>query len=44
MAQKQTQKKPRATFEQRLRRRNQVIFLVLSGVLIVSMIISLIRW
>jgi hypothetical protein len=42
MSQNQSKKKPRASFEQRSRRRNQIIFLVLSTIIILSMVISLV--
>jgi hypothetical protein len=40
----QSQKKPRMSIEQRTRRRNQIIFLVLSIFLILSMLISLVKF
>jgi hypothetical protein len=43
MAQKQSTK-PRMTQEQRTRRRNQIIFLSLSVILILSMLLSLVRF
>jgi hypothetical protein len=42
MPQNQSNKKPRGSIEQRSRRRNQVILLVLSAVIILSMVISLV--
>ena len=36
--------KPRMTFEQRTRRRNQIIFLVLSAFLILAMLLSLVNF
>ncbi len=44
MPSNQPQKKPRMSMEQRTRRRNQVIFLVFSAFLILSMLISLVKF
>ena len=44
MPQNQPQKKARMTFEQRTRRRNQVLILVFSAFLIISMLISLVKF
>jgi hypothetical protein len=44
MPQSQTNKKPRMSVEQRVRRRNQIIFLILSAFLILSMLISLVKF
>ena len=44
MPQNPTNKKPRMTFEQRTRRRNQIIFLALSVFLILSMLVALVRF
>jgi hypothetical protein len=43
MAQKQNNK-PKMSEEQRTRRRNQVIFLALSVILILSMLLSLVKF
>jgi hypothetical protein len=44
MPQNQNDKKPRMTMDQRVRRRNQIIFLILSAFLIFSMLISLVKF
>lgn len=41
---KNTEKRPANTFEQRQRRRNQVIFIVFSAVLILSMMLALVKF
>jgi hypothetical protein len=43
MPSNQSTKSPRMTPEERTRRRNQIIFLVLSAVLILAMLLSLVR-
>jgi hypothetical protein len=40
----QNPNKPRLTYEQRIRRRNQIIFLVFSGFLILAMILSMVSF
>jgi predicted nucleic acid-binding Zn ribbon protein len=42
MPQNQSSKKPRVSTEQRARKRTQVILLVLSALLILSMVVSLV--
>jgi len=44
MPQPQTNKKPRMSIEQRTRRRNQIIILVFSAFVILSMLISLVKF
>jgi hypothetical protein len=44
MPQNQQNKKPRMSIEQRTRRRNQIVFLVFSAFLILSMLISLVKF
>jgi hypothetical protein len=43
MPSNQTHKSPRTSLEQRTRRRNQIIILVFSGILIFTMLISQVK-
>ena len=42
--QEQTRQKQRVDEHQRALRRNQILFALMSGIIILSMLISLIRW
>lgn len=42
--QEQSRRKPRVDDDQKRLRRNQLVFAIMSGIIILSMIISLVNW